>query len=430
MTKGIGDLQKRLMLTILLVAIFRFGVHIPVPGVDGRLVSSFFDSQKGILGLFNTFSGGALNQFSIFALGITPYISSSIIFQLLGSVVPYLESLKKEGEIGRKKITQFTRYGTVVLAIFQGLAIGSWLLKQSIDGNPLVRASEVGFLSFEIFSVVTLVAGTCFVMWLGEQIADRGLSEGSSIIIFAGIAANIPSGALKLFGLYQQNSIRFAEFALILALVILVVGSIIFLEIAQRKIPIHSSRGTAEVGPIGSYLPFKINLSGVIPPIFASSLLIFPATVAGFLKVPFLKEMANFLSPGAMLYNLAFVLLITFFCFFYTEVVMNPQDLADNLKKGGKFVPGIRAGNSTVEYLSMVMERMNWLGAVYLSCVSVLPGILIERLHVPFYFGGTSLLILVGVSISVIQQFQTAVMSQKYEGLLAAARQGKARVRF
>lgn len=430
MTRGVGDLQKRLMLTVVLVAIFRFGVHIPVPGVDGKLVSSFFESQKGILGLFNTFSGGALNQFSIFALGITPYISSSIIFQLLGSVVPYLEGLKKEGEIGRKKITQLTRYGTVVLAVFQGFAIGSWLLKQSIDGSPLVRSSQVGFVSFELFAVVTLVAGTCFVMWLGEQIADRGLSEGSSIIIFAGIAANIPSGAIKLLNLYQHNALRLIEFALILTLVILVIGAIIFLEIAQRKIPIHSSRGAAEIGPIGSYLPFKINLSGVIPPIFASSLLIFPATVASFLRAPFLKEVAGLLSPGAMLYNLAFVLLIGFFCFFYTEVVMNPQDLADNLKKGGKFIPGIRAGNSTIEYLSIVMERMNWLGAFYLSCISVLPGVLIERLHVPFYFGGTSLLILVGVSISVIQQFQTAVMSQKYEGLLAAARHGRARVRF
>ena len=426
------DLRKRILFSLTMLAIYRLGVHIPAPGVDGATVLQFFQNRGGIFGLFNTFTGGALNQFSVFALGIMPYISSSIIFQLLTSVLPYLESLKKEGEHGRKKITQYTRYGTVVLAIVQGYAIASWLQNSNFEGHPLVVAPTVGFLPFKMMTIITLTAGTCFIMWLGEQITDRGLGEGASLIIFAGIAADIPKGALNMVELMRNDSITGLVALAIIALMVIVIGLIIFLEVGQRRIPIHFSGKGARVpgASQASHLPLKINLSGVIPPIFASSLLLFPATVAQFVSAPWVSLLNDSLSPSGAIYNVMFVSLIVFFTFFYTEIVMNPVEIADNLKKGGKFIPGIRAGKSTSDYIQRVMDRLNVGGAIYLSAICVLPGLLITNFQVPFYFGGTSILILVGVALNTTQQVQSYMLTQKYESFMRGAKVRSRRVTY
>ena len=426
------DLRKRIMFTLTMLAIYRLGVHIPTPGVDGATVLQFFQNQGGIFGLFNTFTGGALNQFSVFALGIMPYISSSIIFQLLTAVVPYLESLKKEGEHGRKKITQMTRYGTVILAVVQGYAISSWLMNSNFEGHSLVLSSTVAFMPFRLMTIITLTAGTCFIMWLGEQITDRGLGEGASLIIFAGIAAGIPKGAMSLITLLSSGELSGLVAIALLALMVIVIGLIIFLEVGQRRIPIHFSKQGARVpgAAQASHLPLKINLSGVIPPIFASSLLLFPATLAQFIKAPWVEQIKESLTPTGAIYNVLFVSLIVFFSFFYTEIVMNPNEIADNLKKGGKFIPGIRAGKSTAEYIQKVMDRINVAGAAYLSAICVLPGLLIEKLNTPFYFGGTSLLILVGVALNTTQQIQSHLLTQKYESFMRGARMRSRRVQY
>jgi preprotein translocase subunit SecY len=427
------DLRNRILFSMGMLAIYRFGVHVPTPGVDGATVLQFFSHQGGIFGLFNTFTGGALNQFSIFALGIMPYISSSIIFQLLTSVVPYLEQLKKdEGEQGRKKITQYTRYGTVVLAIIQGFAISTWLMNSNFEGKSLVLSPYVGFMPFKIMTVITLTAGTCFIMWLGEQITDRGLGEGASLIIFAGIAAGIPKGATSMWTLISNGEMSGLVALALLAMMVIVVALIIFLEVGQRRIPIHFSQkgGRVPGAAQASHLPLKINLSGVIPPIFASSLLLFPATLAQFINKPWINQIKESLSPSGAIYNVLFIALIVFFCFFYTEIVLNPTEVADNLKKGGKFIPGIRAGKSTAEYIQRVMDRLNVGGAIYLSAICVLPGLLIDRLHTPFYFGGTSLLILVGVALQTTQQIQSYMLTQKYERYLKGARGRSRRVQY
>ena len=426
------DLRKRIMFTLTMLAIYRLGVHIPTPGVDGATVLQFFQNQGGIFGLFNTFTGGALNQFSVFALGIMPYISSSIIFQLLTAVVPYLESLKKEGEHGRKKITQMTRYGTVILAVVQGYAISSWLMNSNFEGHSLVLSSTVAFMPFRLMTIITLTAGTCFIMWLGEQITDRGLGEGASLIIFAGIAAGIPKGAMSLITLLSSGELSGLVAIALLALMVIVIGLIIFLEVGQRRIPIHFSKQGARVpgAAQASHLPLKINLSGVIPPIFASSLLLFPATLAQFISAPWVNQIKESLTPTGAIYNVLFVYLIVFFSFFYTEIVMNPNEIADNLKKGGKFIPGIRAGKSTAEYIQKVMDRINVAGAAYLSAICVLPGLLIEKLNTPFYFGGTSLLILVGVALNTTQQIQSHLLTQKYESFMRGARMRSRRVQY
>jgi preprotein translocase subunit SecY len=427
-----SDLRKRILFTLTMLAVYRFGVHIPTPGVDGATVFQFFQNQGGIFGLFNTFTGGALNQFSIFALGIMPYISSSIIFQLLTAVVPFLEQLKKEGEPGRKKITQYTRYGTVVLAVIQGYAISTWLMNSNHDGRPLVLSPFVGVMPFKIMTIITLTAGTCFIMWLGEQITERGLGEGASLIIFAGIAAGIPKGALNLFSLIKNGEMSGLIGLVLVALMVIVIGLIIFLEVGQRRIPIHfSQRGGRVPGAAqASHLPLKINLSGVIPPIFASSLLLFPATLAQFVHSPWVTTIKDSLSPNGAIYNVLFVSLIVFFCFFYTEIVLNPTEIAENLKKGGKFIPGIRAGKSTADYIQRVMDRINVGGAVYLSVICVLPGLLIDKLNTPFYFGGTSLLILVGVALNTTQQIQSYLLTQKYESFMRGAKTRNRRVQY
>jgi preprotein translocase subunit SecY len=427
-----NDLRKRIVFTLMMLAVYRFGVHIPTPGVDGATVLQFFQNQGGIFGLFNTFTGGALNQFSIFALGIMPYISSSIIFQLLTAVVPYLEQLKKEGEQGRKKITQYTRYGTVVLAVIQGYAISSWLMGSDFEGRPLVVSEFVGFMPFRLMTILTLTAGTCFIMWLGEQISERGLGEGASLIIFAGIAAGIPKGALDLITLIGQGELNGAIAMVLVALMVVVISLIVFLEVGQRRIPIHfSQKGARMPGAAqASHLPLKINLSGVIPPIFASSLLLFPATLAQFIDAPWVNQLKDSLAPAGGIYNILFVALIVFFSFFYTEIVMNPNEIAENLKKGGKFIPGIRAGKSTAEYIQRVMDRINVAGATYLSVICVLPELLIVNLNVPFYFGGTSILILVGVALNTTQQIQSHLLTQKYESFMRGAKMRSRRVQY
>lgn len=429
---GNSDLKKRILFTLAMLVIYRLGVHVPTPGIDGRTVFQFFQNQGGILGLFNTFTGGALNQFSIFALGIMPYISSSIIFQLLTAVVPALEQIKKEGEPGRRKITQYTRYGTVVLAIVQGLAISSWLMNSNFEGKPLVLSATVGFLPFQVMTVLTLTAGTCFIMWLGEQITERGFGDGTSLIIFSGIAAGIPKGAINMFEMVANKEMNGLVALVIIAMMAIVIGLIVFLEWGQRRIPIHFSQrgGKAVLGSQASHLPLKINLSGVIPPIFASSLLLFPATLAQFIQAPWVTALRDSLTPTGGLYLVLEVALIVFFCFFYTEIVLNPVEIAENLKKGGKFIPGIRAGKSTSDYIQRVMDRINVGGAMYLSAIVVLPTILIDKLKVPFYFGGTSILILVGVALNTTQQLQSYMMNQRYESIIRGAKQRTRRVQF
>lgn len=429
------ELRKRILFTLTMLAIFRVGVHVPTPGVDGAAIVSFFEAQStGIFGLFNTFTGGALSQFSIFALGIMPYISASIIFQLLTSAVPALEALKKEGEQGRKKINQYTRYATIILAIFQGYGISSWILNSSSpSGQPLVLASDVGLFPFTLMTIMTLTAGTAFVMWLSEQITERGIGNGSSLIIFTNIAASVPSGAHKLYELVSTGQMKFIVALLLVILMIVIIAAVIYMEVAQRRISVHySQRNQINGAPGGatSHLPIKVNFSGVIPPIFASSLLMFPATMAQFFNVPWLKAMQDSLSPNGSIFNILFVILILFFSFFYTEIVFNPNEVADNLKKYGGFIPGIRAGGSTADYIQRILDRLTVAGATYLSLVCVLPGILTEKLNVPFYFGGTSLLILVGVALDTSQQIQSFLITQKYDSFLNGAKIRSRRVQF
>lgn len=431
-----SELTKRVLFTLMMLAVYRIGVHVPTPGVDSAAVMSFFEAQKGgIFGLFNTFTGGALSQFSVFALGIMPYISASIIFQLLTSAVPYLEALKKEGEHGRKKINQYTRYATVVLSIIQAYGISTWLANShSPDGRNLVISAMLGgFLPFKVMTIITLTAGTSFIMWLGEQITERGIGNGSSLIIFTGIAASVLGGASKLYQLIQNNEMSSAVALGIVLLMVFVIAGVIFMEVAQRRISIQYSQrgqGMQSMSTPSSHLPIKINFSGVIPPIFASSLLMFPATMAQFVQTPWLKSMQDALSPSGTIYNILFVGLIVFFCFFYTEIVFNPSEVAENLKKYGGFIPGVRAGKSTSDYIQKVMDRVNVLGAIYLSFICVMPGIFMNLANVPFYFGGTSLLILVGVALDTSQQIQSYLISQKYEGFLKGAKIRSRRVQY
>lgn len=431
-----SDLWKRIGFTLAMLAVYRIGVHVPTPGVDSSAVMSFFEAQKGgIFAMFNTFTGGALNQFSVFALGIMPYISASIIFQLLSSAVPYLEALKKEGEHGRRKINQYTRYATIGLAVIQGYGISTWLASShSPSGQNLVISAVVGgFIPFKVMTIITLCAGTSFIMWLGEQITDRGIGNGSSLIIFTGIAASVPSGAFRLGQLVMNNEMSSAVALVLVILMVAMIAGVIFMEVAQRRLAIQYSQrgqGMQAMNTPTSHLPIKINFSGVIPPIFASSLLMFPATMFQFVQTPWLKALQESLSPSGAVYNLLFVGLIVFFCFFYTEIVFNPKEVAENLKKYGGFIPGIRAGNSTSEYIQKVMDRVNVLGAIYLSVVCILPGLLINMAKVPFYFGGTSLLILVGVALDTSQQIQSYLIAQKYDGFLNSGKIRTRRVQY
>ncbi len=434
--KGVNTLRNKILFTLFCLAIYRIGVHIPTPGVDGAAVSEFFNSQnRGIFGLFNTFTGGALSQFSIFALGIMPYISASIIFQLLTSAIPYLEALKKEGESGRKKITQYTKYATVVLAIIQGYGMSSWLASQTLgDGRLLISGGTLGIYYFKFITVITLVAGTAFVMWLGDQISEKGIGNGSSMIIFTGIAAGIPAGAKQLFDLMSSGELKFIVAALLLVFMVAVIFAVIYMEVAQRRISIQYSQKLATNGGMStaatSHLPVKINFPGVIPPIFASSLLMFPSTLAQFTDVAWIKAMSESVNPNGIVFNIIFVSLIVFFSFFYTDIVFNADEVAENLKKSGAFVPGIRAGKSTADFIRYVLDRINVLGCFYLCVVCVLPGLLVQSFNIPFLFGGTSLLILVGVAIDTSQQIQSHLLTQKYDSFLKGAKMRSRRVQF
>lgn len=418
----LGELKSRLWFLLGALIVYRLGAHIPVPGIDPTVLKQLFDTQKdGILGMFNMFSGGALSRFTVFALGIMPYISASIIMQLLTVVSPQLEQLKKEGEAGRRQITKYTRYGTVLLATFQALGIAIALEGQA--GLVL----DPGF-AFRITAVTTLVAGTMFLMWLGEQITERGLGNGISIIIFAGIAAGLPSAVSGTLELTRTGAFSIPLVLLLFLGAILVVGLVVFVERGQRKILVNYAKrqvGKMVVGGQSSHLPLKLNMSGVIPPIFASSIILFPATIAGWFgsnpNMTWLKDIGAVLSPGQPIYMLLYAVAIIFFCFFYTALVFNPKETADNLKKSGAFVPGIRPGDQTARYIDKVMTRLTLVGAIYITLVCLLPEMLIAKWNVPFYFGGTSLLIIVVVTMDFMAQVQAYVMSHQYESLLKKA---------
>jgi len=413
------DLQSRILFLIGALIVYRIGAHIPVPGIDPAQLESLFNSQQGgILGMFNMFSGGALSRFTIFALGIMPYISASIIMQLLSVVVPTLEQLKKEGDAGRRKITQYTRYGTVLLATFQGIGISIALESQAglvIDPGILFRVTTVS----------TLVAGTMFLMWLGEQITERGIGNGISLIIFAGIVAGLPRAIGGTLELVRTGSFTIILVLFILVGVILITGFVVFIERAQRRVPVNYAKrqvGNKLFSGQSSHLPLKLNMSGVIPPIFASSIILFPSTLVGWFSskesLTWLKDFSGLLQPGQILYTLLYSSAIIFFCYFYTALVFNPKDTADNLKKSGAFVPGIRPGEQTTKYIENVVMRLTFYGSIYITFVCLIPEFLIIKWNVPFYFGGTSLLIIVVVTMDLMSQIQSHIMSKQYESLL------------
>ena len=417
-----GDLGQRLWFLLLALIVYRIGAHIPVPGIDPNVLADLFKTQKGgILGMFNMFSGGALSRFTIFALGIMPYISASIIMQLAAIAVPHLEQLKKEGESGRRKITQYTRYGTLLLALFQAFGISVAL--QSQAGLVLHPGSM-----FQMTTVITLVTGTMFLMWLGEQITERGLGNGISLIIFAGIAAGLPNALGNTLEMARTGAF---SIPLVLALfigAILVTALVVFVERGQRKILVNYAKrqvGNKVYGGQSSHLPLKLNMAGVIPPIFASSIILFPATLAGWFgsgqSMTWLKDVSEKLSPGQPIYVLFYAAAIVFFCFFYTALVFSPKETADNLKKSGAFLPGIRPGEQTAKYVEKIMLRLTMVGAVYITLVCLLPEFLVVKWNVPFYFGGTSLLILVVVTMDFMAQVQSYMMTHQYENLLKKA---------
>ena len=421
-TGKFGDLWRRLWFLLGALVVYRIGAHIPVPGIDPVKLAELFQGQQGgILGVFNLFSGGALSRFTLFALGIMPYISSSIIMQLMTIAVPSIEALKKEGEAGRRKITQYTRYGTVALALFQGLGIAIALESQA--GLVL----DPGVL-FRFVTVLTLLTGTMFLMWLGEQITERGLGNGISIIIFAGIVAGLPSALGGLFELVRTGAMHPLSALFICGVAVLVTGFVVFVEKGQRKILVNYAKrqvGNKVYGGQSSHLPLKLNMSGVIPPIFASSIILFPATAAGWFGsgegMTWLKDIAATLSPGQPIYVMLYATAIVFFCFFYTALVFNSKETADNLKKSGAFVPGIRPGDQTARYIDKILTRLTLAGAIYITAVCLLPEFLILKWNVPFYFGGTSLLIIVVVTMDFMSQVLAFVMSHQYESVLKKA---------
>jgi preprotein translocase subunit SecY len=412
-------LKRRLWFLLFALIVYRIGAHVPVPGIDPVVLKDLFESQQGgILGMFNMFSGGALSRFSIFALGIMPYISASIIMQLGTVAFPYLEALKKEGESGRRKITQYTRYGTLGLALVQGYGISIALQSQAglvIEPGPM----------FLLTTVITLVTGTIFLMWLGEQITERGIGNGISLIIFAGIAAGLPSAIGGTLELVRTGAMHFLVALGIFIAATVVTGFVVFVERGQRKILVNYAKrqvGRKVYGGQSSHLPLKLNMAGVIPPIFASSIILFPATLAGWFSsgesMSWLKDISGALSPGQPIYVMLYAAMIVFFCFFYTALVFNPKETAENLKKSGAFIPGIRPGDQTARYIERIMLRLTLAGAIYVTLVCLLPEFLILKWNVPFYFGGTSLLIIVVVTMDFMAQVQAYIMSHQYESLL------------
>lgn len=424
------ELKKKLLWTFVLLAVYRIGIHVPTPGVDTAALQDFFDSMSNTLfGLFDMFSGGGLRNLSIFALGIMPYISASIIIQLLTVVSPELKRMQKEeGAAGRKKITQYTRYGTVLITVVQGLAIAIGLEGMSSPGGASV-VLDPGW-TFRLVTIITLTAGTVFIMWIGEQITEKGLGNGISLIIFAGIVAGLPGAVFQTFRLMSAGELTLFVVLILLAAMAVILGFIVFMERAQRRIPISYAKrmvGRRMYGGQSTHLPLRVNTAGVIPPIFASSILMFPATVGQFSNIEWVNEAAAWIAPSTFLYNVLFVGLIMFFCFFYTAIIFDPKDIAENLRKQGGFIPGIRPGAKTHEYIDRVLGRITLWGALYISAICVLPMVLISKIGVPFYFGGTSLLIVVGVAMDFMSQIESYLISRQYEGLMGKGQKMKGR---
>jgi preprotein translocase subunit SecY len=417
----IPELKRRIIFTLLMLAVYRLGVQVPTPGIDPNALMAFFAQQRGtIFGLFDMFSGGALERLSVFALGIMPYISASIIIELLKVVVPSIEKLYKEGEAGQKKIKQYTRYGTIIICAVQGLGIAVGLESMSGGAGHMPVVLHPGW-GFRLMTDLTLTSGTAFIMWLGEMITERGIGNGISLIIFAGIVARMPSAIIKTFELMGTGEIYPILMVMLIIVMVLVVGIIVFVERGQRRIQVQYARrvvGRRMMGGQTTHLPLKVNTAGVIPPIFASSLLMFPATIASFIHVPWIKNAAEAMSPGGLYHDLFYVGMIVFFCYFYTAVTFNPVDVADNLKKWGGYVPGLRPGKPTSEYIDRILTRITLGGAIYVSAVCVLPSILIRKFNVPFYFGGTALLIVVGVAMDTMSQIESHLLTRHYEGFM------------
>jgi preprotein translocase subunit SecY len=422
----IEELRKRLLFTLGILGVYRLGIFITTPGVNREAMKEYVGQSGGFLSLFNLFSGGALEQLSIFALGIMPYVSASIILQLLAVVIPQLERLQKEGELGRRKITQYTRYGTVFLSVVQGFGIAFFL--EGLAGNVQMgggvltqQVVENPGWGFRLMTVITLTSGTAFLMWLGEQITERGIGNGISMIIFAGIVVGIPDASLATWNWFQQGQLDILQLLVILVVIVAAVGAVVYVERGQRRIPVQYAKrvvGRRVAGGQTTHLPLKVNSSGVIPPIFASSILLFPATLASWF--PPLQGFADAVSGGGWEYNTLYVLLIVFFAYFYTAVTFNPVDVADNMKKHGGYIPGIRPGKKTAEYIDRVLSRITFGGACYLALVCVLPTVLINTLNTPFTFGGTSLLIVVGVALDTVQQIESHLITRHYEGFTGA----------
>jgi preprotein translocase subunit SecY len=413
----IPELRSRVLFTLAMLAVYRVGAHIPTPGINNEELFKFLKETGGaLMGMLDIFSGGALSRLTIFALGIMPYISASIILQLLTVVVPHLSKLAKEGERGRKTIIQYTRYGTIVIAFIQGFGIALGL--EGMQDGAFVL--DPGW-PFRFMTVITLVAGTAFLMWLGEQITERGVGNGISLIIFSGIVASLPSAIVQTFELYRIGQISLLLLLLLGVVMLAVVGAIVFLESGRRKIAVQYAKrvvGRRVYGGQNTHIPLKINTAGVIPPIFASSIIAFPATITSFIQVPWVQAFGAQLAPGSVLYTLMYVGLIIFFCFFYTAVVLNPVDMADNMKKYGGFIPGIRPGQKTADFIYKVLTRITFAGAIYLAIVCVIPELLIYKLGMPFYFGGTSLLIVIGVGLDTAQQIENHMLMRNYDGFL------------
>ncbi|OGR01763.1 MAG: preprotein translocase subunit SecY [Deltaproteobacteria bacterium RIFOXYD12_FULL_50_9] len=422
---NIPELRRRIIFSLMMLAVYRAGVQIPTPGINGVELAAFFQKNAGTLfDMFNMFSGGALENFSIFALGIMPYISASIIFQLLTVVIPQLEALSKEGEAGRRKITQYTRYATVGLSIIQGLfiSIGLESMAAPTGGEMIVMVPGWGF---RLMTILTLTSGTAFIMWLGEQMTERGIGNGISLIIFAGIVARMPSAIAKTIKMVSVGEMQLILLPLLLLMMAAVVAIIIYFETAQRRIPIQYAKrmiGRQLYGGQQSHLPLKINMAGVIPPIFASSIMMFPATIGQFIKIDWVQRFSAALQWGSIPHTIMYVGLIVFFCFFYTAVTFNPVDVAENLKKNGGFIPGVRPGKKTAEFIDSIMIRITVIGAIYISTVCILPTLLVSKLHVPFYFGGTALLIVVGVAIDTLSQIESHTIMRNYDGFLKTGR--------
>ncbi len=416
----IPELRSRILFTLLMLAIFRLGAHIPVPGINAQALAEFFNKASGTLfGFFDLFSGGAFRRLTVFALGIMPYISAAIILELLTVVVPHLEQLKKEGERGRAQIIAYTRYGTILISAIQalGIAIGIQSMRSPSGMNIVINP---GF-AFVFTAVITMVAGTCFLMWIGEQINERGIGNGISLIIFAGIIARLPGALRNTLNLLRTGELSILTLIVIMIIAFGVIAFICYMELGQRRLPINYPKRMVKGKVYGgqtSYLPIKVNISGVIPPIFASSILMFPLTIAKFTNNPTLKRIVDYVSPGSWPYLTVYALLIIFFAFFYTAIIFNPKEVAENLRKYGGFIPGIRPGQKTAEYIEKVVNRLTFVGSLYLAAVCILPSLLIKYMHVPFYFGGTALLIVVGVALDTMQHIESHLIMRHYEGLM------------